>query len=250
MISEFESLGCKAGLFPLPYLGQIEKDLDILKTHGSFPYRYFDGRFFKKFDFSFSLANSDFRSIIIIASPRFVTDIYFYLEDGILRTRVPATYTNCWIDKNISRILDKHFKRNELVPVRNDLPLKSIAARSGIAKYGKNGLCFIDGMGSYIMLNAYYSKIRPASNILYDYQLMEDCTDCRQCIDNCPNGCIDEKIPLIDISRCFTFLNEVKKENHIHGKDVLKDTLLGCNICQESCPLNKDFISIKRWSRC
>jgi len=79
---------------------------------------------------------------------------------------------------------------------------------------------------------------------------MEDCTDCRQCIDNCPNGCIDEKIPLIDISRCFTFLNEVKKENHIHGKDVLKDTLLGCNICQESCPLNKDFISIKEGPLC
>jgi epoxyqueuosine reductase len=250
IISEIESCGCRISIFPLQHLDQIQKDISSLEEKGLFQGKYFDNSFFKKFDFSSPCKNRELKSIILIASPRFVTDLYFYLEDGLLRTRVPATYTNCWTDRNISEILYNHIKKDELVPVDNDLPLKAIAARSGIAKYGRNSLSFIQGMGSYIMLNAYYSKIEPLDHGLYDYQMMEDCRDCRKCIDSCPNDCIDEKIPLIRIEGCFTFRNEIAKENYNHGKDLFKDTLLGCNICQESCPLNRDYISIREGPLC
>ena len=53
----------------------------------------------------------------------------------------------------LSRILGK---KDHSVD-RAILPMKLLAVRSGLAKYGKNNICYINGIGSFTRLEAFYT---------------------------------------------------------------------------------------------
>jgi epoxyqueuosine reductase len=68
---------------------------------------------------------------------------------------------------------------------------------------------------------------------------MKLCQTCTSCLENCPTRCIDPDRFLIHADKCLTHFNE--SENPLPGwiKPEWHNSLLGCMICQEVCPLNK-----------
>ena len=121
------------------------------------------------------------------------------------------------------------------------LPQKRIAARSGLADYGKNNICYVEGMGSLIELFCFISDMPcPDKYVWREARHMPECGDCGLCRKNCPTGAIPRDRFLIDTQRCITNFNE-------WGDGPFPDFIpkgahhrtTGCSRCQEVCPKNK-----------
>ncbi len=122
------------------------------------------------------------------------------------------------------------------------LPQKRLAVRSGLAEYGRNNICFIDGMGSLISLFVFISDMPYDKEYTWrEVKNMDVCEECNQCAKNCPTGAILNDRFLIDNEKCLTSINEF-------GTEPFPDTvpksvhhrIVCCSRCQELCPANKD----------
>jgi epoxyqueuosine reductase len=129
------------------------------------------------------------------------------------------------------------------------LPERMAAARAGIATYGRNNFAYVEGTGSFVVLNSFVID----AELDYDTQSMEvGCPEkCDACIKACPTGAIVEPLKL-DPLRCIAFNNFIttvrpgvnsyipceireKMGTHVHG----------CDLCQEVCPRNRERLGAK-----
>jgi len=76
---------------------------------------------------------------------------------------IPPAYSHT-PDKIVKKRLVEIFTPKGFSVVQTNLPLKTLAVRSGLAKYGRNNITYIDGMGSFYRLVAYYTDIPPQEN--------------------------------------------------------------------------------------
>jgi epoxyqueuosine reductase len=121
------------------------------------------------------------------------------------------------------------------------LPQKRLAVRSGLAEYGRNNICFVDGMGSLLTLFAFISDM-PCDNeyTWREVKNMDICNTCNLCQKNCPTKAILNDRFLIDSEKCLTAFNEF-------GTEPFPDTvprsahhrIVSCSRCQDICPKNK-----------
>jgi len=128
---------------------------------------------------------------------------------------------------------------HRVVNVTKRVPLKLLAARSGLGRYGRNNLIYVDKMGSFNLLYAF----------LTDYPFPEDnwsaleieiaCRHCHRCDHICPTNCMSRRSFAIDIDKCITLYNENAGEfpNWIHSS--MHNALMGCMECQFPCPVNE-----------
>ncbi len=136
-----------------------------------------------------------------------------------------------------------HDDRYRIEDVRNDILLKHLAVRSGLAKYGRNNICYVEGLGSMLSLFAFLTDYIFEEDHWGDVQMMDSCIDCRLCMNQCPTRAISETRFVIDVERCLPLYNEIAGDipswipNHAHN------ALMGCMHCQFRCPANKEVIS-------
>ncbi len=121
-----------------------------------------------------------------------------------------------------------------------DLPLKRLAARSGLAAYGRNNVCYIDGIGSQFSLAAYYTDVPGEDDGWAELLTPAACERCKACLRSCPTGAIREGRFLIDNERCLSYLNESANAFPDWLPASAHHTLYDCLKCQLRCPLNKD----------
>ncbi|MCL2478811.1 MAG: hypothetical protein FWF22_04875, partial [Treponema sp.] len=108
---------------------------------------------------------------------------------------------------------------------------------SGLGRYGRNNICYIDGMGSYFNLKAYYTDVL-CDDISYPLRFLDECKNCSLCRKNCPTGAIGEN-PVIDAAHCLTMYNENKDPMPGWMPQNAHHSLIGCLCCQEVCPVNR-----------
>lgn len=121
------------------------------------------------------------------------------------------------------------------------LPQKRLAVRSGLAEYGINNICFVEGMGSLITIFVFISDM-PCDNeyTWREVKNMDICNTCDLCQKNCPTRAILEDRFLIDNEKCLSAINEF-------GTEPFPDTvprsahhrIVNCSRCQDICPKNK-----------
>ena len=120
-------------------------------------------------------------------------------------------------------------------------PLKSIATRLGLGRYGRNNVTYAEGLGSYLQLCGYTTDADVAPAWASDHTApvqLEQCTECERYIAACPTRAIGRDRFLVKAHRCLTFANENPGEwpewvpRHAHN------CLMGCLACQRSCPAN------------
>ena len=119
-------------------------------------------------------------------------------------------------------------------------PLKTLATHSGLARYGRNNLAYVPGLGSFLTLAACVSDAPPpAQDFWQQPAVLDRCSSCRTCSRVCPTGAVPGERFLIRAERCLTFFNEddapfpdwIRPEWHAYA--------VGCLRCQDVCPENR-----------
>ena len=68
--------------------------------------------------------------------------------------------------------------------------MKLVAARSGPGRYGRNNICYVEGMGSFHGLEAFYINYPSGADDWQKIEMMDICSSCLLCMENCPTQVI------------------------------------------------------------
>lgn len=110
------------------------------------------------------------------------------------------------------------------------------AQRSGLGWIGKHTLLLNKQRGSYFFLAEIISDLE----LDYDHPVSDHCGSCTRCIDACPTDAISAEAPIIDGSRCISYLTiELRDELPEEFRDKMEGWMYGCDICQQVCPWNR-----------
>ena len=116
------------------------------------------------------------------------------------------------------------------------------AREAGLGFIGKNTMLIRPGMGSFFFIATLLTSLpieKLALKTLKKNALLNlDCGTCTKCIDACPTQALEKNYHL-NANKCLSYLS-------IEHRDIIdpqfiphfKDTIYGCDICQDVCPYN------------
>jgi epoxyqueuosine reductase len=227
------------------HLEELQHDIDALRSQGKLSnHKTYTGYIqTKKFKTPEKLP--DAKSLIIMAFPTKPMHVKFHLNGKTHEVTVPPQYYDDGItDEAIQETIQQHIIKKPGVKLERTrgIHLKLTAVRSGLGKYGRNNLCYVQGMGSLLKLVAYFTDAELPDN-WNQIEMMPTCKTCRICMKNCPNGCITEENFVINAGKCLSLYNEIEGTFPTWIKPTAHNTLIGCMKCQALCPANKQAIT-------
>ena len=183
-------------------------------------------------------ATSQWR-VVVVAIPRPGHRVTFTVEGRAVKAILPPTYvryraTFSDIREQLAACLGS---RVELI----DAPLKALAARLGVVRYGRNNITYAPGMGSYLQLVGCVTDAAlpvPAGWTPHEPRLLDLCEACGACETVCPTGAIDGDRVLLHAERCLTLANEAAGAFPGWLPSSAHHCLIGCLLCQRACPAN------------
>ncbi len=126
--------------------------------------------------------------------------------------------------------LKKEFPQNSFVPFVDNSPIPEVyaGAVSGLGVRGKNGLLIVKEYGSFVFLGEIVTDLHIESK--NDYK---ECVNCGLCEKLCPVS--------LNKENCISKITQQKKELNAEQIALIKKcgSVWGCDICSESCPMNK-----------
>jgi epoxyqueuosine reductase len=184
-------------------------------------------------------------SIIIVAVPTPPMRIFFHWRGQQIPVLIPPTYVNYTTrTENVGDMLSAWLKLDGFQLVTSHLPLKTLAVQSGLASYGRNNICYVPGMGSFLQLVGAFSDL-PCNNDPWQEPIaLSRCKTCTTCMKLCPTGAITADRFLLHAERCLTYHNEGAADFPSWIRRSWHHCLIGCMRCQTACPENKHVI---RW---
>jgi len=234
----------------IDHIKELQEDIDKLRYAGKLSdneiYRgYIDTRGFKVPE---NLPNA--KSIIVVAIFTKLALINFYLEGKEHKIMIPPNYYDDGLNNEIleNLIMKKIIKEpGYKIELTRDLHLKLLAVRSGLGKYGRNNICYVDKMGSMLNLHACYTDFQFEEDNWTEMKMMDKCENCKICINNCPTNAIptpSDETFVINAGKCISVYNEIdgKIPNWISAD--AHNALMGCMKCQLPCPGNREVIKL------
>jgi epoxyqueuosine reductase len=183
------------------------------------------------------------RSILIVAVPTPQMRIYFQLKGKRVPVIIPPTYVSYTPRTNRTQdALADLLNKEGYHLAKPQLPLKTLAVQSGLAEYGRNNICYVDGMGSFIQLVGAFSDLPCDKDHWQQPKMLDQCESCTACLRNCPTKAISTDRFLLHAEKCLTFHNEAKSDFPSWINPSWHHCLFGCLRCQKVCPENKAVI--------
>ncbi len=235
-------LGWPARIVPIEHLPNIKKA--IVGRHEQ---ALFDETFYQErltwFSFEPPEELPAVRSMIVLAVPVPTFRTFFRWKGRDVAGILPPTYvgyqsTTRRVQTSAGELLAR--EGYEAAPTR--LPLKTLAVSSGLADYGRNNITYVSGMGSFHQLVGCYSDMPPADDPWREPQMLARCEKCTACLRHCPTGAIREDRFLLHAERCLAYQNERAGDFPGWINPVWHNSLLGCMLCQQACPENREFV--------
>jgi epoxyqueuosine reductase len=192
-------------------------------------------------------SNKDFpeaTTIIIIAIPQPITCLSFSWQSSVYSAEVSPNYFYALDKLRAEEVLHNVLGKSGYKITKARLALKTLAVRSGLAKYGKNNLAYVPRMGSFCRLIAFYTDAPFEEDNWLEAAATETCGKCTLCLENCPTKSITADRFLIRAEKCLGFLNETEPNIPYWVKyqpDWL-NAFIGCMRCQFICPINKPYL--------
>jgi len=188
-----------------------------------------------------TLPDADFsvKSVILIAIPHPAyarVDFDFHGRTHHCISLVQSDFTGT--DHRLAGIVNAHGYH---IVAADNIPLKRLAVRCGLALYGRNNITYIGGLGSYYSFVAYFSDIPPDEDVWVDVNTSALCGSCGACVSACPTGAIRSNRFLIDNERCLSYLNERADDFPQWLSPSVHHCAYDCLQCQLSCPMNLEF---------
>jgi len=244
LFAQLEAKGYLARTISINHLPALQREIERFHSQG-----FFDNEFYQEYLswFRFQPPESLQRaqSIIVVAAPRPQTQAIFTINGRRRPLIIPPTYTAYDnLREHVEDVLAGILSRRKYALAMSALPLKLLAIRSGLGQYGRNNICYVEGMGSFLQLVAVYSDMPCEEDHWQEAMMMKNCEGCELCRRACPSGAIPQDRFLLRVERCITYHNE--KKGDIPFPDWLNDSwhncIIGCMHCQRTCPQNKEFI--------
>lgn len=190
-------------------------------------------------------------TVIVVAKPRPAHLVELELEGGRLDALLPPTYVRY---RATFEEVRQDLAANALPGARVEhfaWPLKAVAARLGLVRYGLNNIAYAPGIGSYLQLCGYLTDARlpEREDAPAGPTLLVECESCGACASACPTGAIDPDRVLLRAERCLTLANENTGEWPGWVPPWAHHCLLGCLLCQRACPVNPE-LPIERTGLC
>ncbi len=237
--------GFKSSFVSVQHLTDLKPSLENLLERGILSKDFYDeimSRYGLQWHFEpppdFPMA----KSIIVTAVRQPKISVKFKLYGKLYSVIIPPTYLH-GTDKEVFNILSRHLGNYGHKVCDALLPTKLLSAHIGLTSYGRNNIAYIDGWGSYFRLRAFFSDIPYAIDNWQELEMMDFCKKCNLCVKKCPTNSITKERFLIDASRCITYFNEEEDEFPEWIDPEWHNCLIGCMICQDICPANKDNTS-------
>jgi epoxyqueuosine reductase len=236
--------GYQTRMVSINHLASLQKDIDEIRDRA-----LFDNEFYRErlnfFNFLIPESLPEARSLIVAAVPRPQTRAIFTWKSRRAPLIIPPTYTSYdGISRQFNNLVAKFLKGKKYKSEKTTLPLKLLAARSGLCQYGRNNICYIPGMGSFFQLVGVCSDMPCEEDSWQEVKMMENCRKCELCRKACPTGAIPSDRFLLRAELCITYHNEkngdVAFPNWIDAS--WHNCLVGCMRCQRACPENRKFI--------
>jgi len=244
LFKRLRELGYQARTVSIEHLPLLQKQIDEQRNQGLLNNQFFQERLdWFRFEVPESLPKA--QSMIVVAVPRPQTRAVF-TWNGIRRPLVlPPTYTAYKsIMEHVQNLLAKMLGEKGYAVMGTALPLKLLAARSGLAEYGRNNICYVSGMGSFLQLVAVYSDMPCLEDCWREAKMMRACEECELCRRACPTGAIPSDRFLLRAELCISYHNEKKGDVPFPSwmDASWHNCIEGCMRCQRACPLNKQFL--------
>lgn len=239
--------GDRAIVCSVNVLSTIENDVEALKNSD----HYGDAAKASVLHFyNFTPPETDFpvRSLILVAKAEPIVNVLFCLNGKEIPVFTPNPYRDARKPfEEPSHYLKKLFNENNYRLQEwgwGGPPHKMLAVRTGFAKYGRNNLAYVNGLGSHHSLELFVSDYECRVTKVHELQQMEQCKSCKKCINACPTQAINAERKQITAERCLTYLNEFVDLCDFPGwlDSAAHHGMHGCIRCQLACPMNKAAI--------
>jgi epoxyqueuosine reductase len=187
----------------------------------------------------------DARSIVIVAAPTPQMRLVFHWQGGRVPVVVPPTYVAYTPrTESIQAVLAAWLAQEGFRLAKPQLPLKTLAVRSGLAEYGRNNVCYVPGMGSFLQLVGAFTDLPCDDDPWREPKVLNRCESCVTCLRRCPTGAITRDRFLLHAERCLTYHNEAASDFPDWIDPSWHHCLIGCLRCQTTCPENR---AVRAW---
>jgi epoxyqueuosine reductase len=239
--SRLEEKGYRGKVVPIEHVAELKSAIEEGVSQGKIAAGVHQ-RYLTQFQFDAAAKSPGARSIIITAAPQPQRKVTFHLKGRTYSLIIPPTYYGD-TDKQIRNLLQNVLVFNDYQLYPTVLPSKLLAARSGLARYGKNNITYVEGLGSFYRLRVFLSDMPSGRSEWLEPQAMKACNRCQACLKECPTGAIAQDRFQLHAERCLTFFNEGKEDFPGWIDPAWHNSLVGCMRCQLVCPVNKPFFN-------
>jgi epoxyqueuosine reductase len=245
IFSRLAEHGYRGRIVSIQHLRDLQEEIEGRNMQGQFDKEFYHDCL-ARFDFRVPESLPEAKSIIVVAVPRPQTQVSFTFNGETRVLILPPTYlgydeTREKVEKLLSNILSVKGYR----VARTKIPLKLLAVRSGLGSYGRNNICYVPSIGSFLELVAVFSDMPCQTDNWQEAKMMENCQNCYACQKNCPTGAITSDRFLLHTERCLVYHNE--KKGDIPFPDWIDPSwhncIVGCLRCQRVCPQNKSLLN-------
>jgi epoxyqueuosine reductase len=244
LFARLRERGFQARTVSVSHLHQLQKEIESLHSHALLDSQFYKDRLaWFKFQIPQDLPKA--QTLIVVAVPRPQTRAIFVWNGQRRPLILPPTYTAYDdITKKVENLLAKILGEKGYKSTGTALPLKLTAARSGLVQYGRNNICYVSGLGSFLQLVAVYSDVPCEEDSWQEATMTKSCEECELCRRACPTGAIPSRRFLLRAERCISYHNEKKGDVQFpKWMDASwHNCIVGCMLCQRVCPEDKKFI--------
>ena len=244
LFERLRALSYQARMISIDHLPLLQNQIDEQRNQGLLDNEFYQQRL-AMFRFQIPESLPRATSMLVIAVPRPQTRAILTWNGQRRPLIIPPTYTAYKsINKQVEILLARILGEKGYRLTGATLPLKLLAARSGLSQYGRNNICYVSGMGSFLQLVAVYSDMPCELDSWQEATMLQRCEECELCRRACPTEAIPSDRFLLRAERCITYHNEKKGSvpfpRWINAS--WHNCLEGCMRCQRVCPVNAQFI--------